>query len=580
MEVSKILSRILLEDYEQDGKKTQGIDMNDTSAVLNKVISGCGIEFLKGRPVNSMDTNNPLWSIFPGINKTGKKSLAWVSGKDGDQLIVVFGVQDPNITDQALLGYRVSQGQVPSRVTGGIGKNCRELQALSSVGQVQLSAYDKGRLDGYTQKRGATYTLAPPANPLGYTEYKMKDLLDDNNKPLLQNPGEGSVWIQTKSGTEQMGNVAKESYQYMKDQGLTTTKPAVGTFAAELGFTLQTLKDDIKSLTIDPNANLSEIYYPDPEMVNLYPDKQLCKTVIKKLSVCSGQGGEQESMKKFGSSCLTDLVKNKFTALMCANRNFIGGAIGLGDEYEQLLRSTSPTGLFKLNKAKGTAKYSSGVKTESIDLKINKILNEQHKKFSFNKKQDTNELVLEFYQEFYKTVVIDIKNRNPKGLNENVFGDIAGAFNFNLGGGLTQGIKEQIASYVVKMLGFDDKSYWSKALINAFANVEFKDFTRLFKDCKFASTILTKSLLEAYLDQFAAKSGFDSFIYKALKNIVTETAANTTPFMKLADLVSKLVCPILQQVQSEGLLSSLGGGMSGLMGGGDSKTPAPKTPAK
>jgi hypothetical protein len=149
-----------------------------------------------------------------------------------------------------------------------------------------------------------------------------------------------------------------------------------------------------------------------------------------------------------------------------------------------------------------------------------------------------------------------------------------------LGGGLTQGIKEQIASYVVKMLGFDDKSYWSKALINAFANVDFKDFPRLFKDCKFASLILTKSLLEAYLDQFAAKSGFDSFIYKALKNIVTETAANTTPFMKLSDLVSKLVCPILQQVQSEGLLSSLGGGMSGLMGGGDSKTPTAKTPAK
>jgi hypothetical protein len=50
--------------------------------------------------------------------------------------------------------------------------------------------------------------------------------------------------------------------------------------------------------------------------------------------------------------------------------------------------------------------------------------------------------------------------------------------------------------------------------------------------------------------------------------------------MKLSDLVSKLVCPVLQQVQSEGLLSSLGGGMSGLMGGGESKTPTAKTPAK
>jgi len=580
MNVSELLNKILLEQTEE-GKKTQGIDMNNTVGVLQKVQSGCGLEFIKNRPINSITKGDKLWSMFPGLSKTGKQSLAWVSGKDGDSLIVVMGTQDPNITSPALLGFRVVQGQIPKRIEGGVGQGCRELQDLSAVGQVMLSAYDESRLKGYMSKRGIAitdYSVVKPENTLGYKEIKMKDLLDDNGKPLLQNPGDGSVWIQTKSGTEKMGNVPKESYEYMSNQGLTTTKPPVGSFAANLGFTLQTLKDDIPSLTIDPNADLSEIYFPDPERINLYPDKNTCRTAIKKLAVCSGRGGEQEAMQKFKSSCMDNLVANKFTALMCQNRNFIGGAIGLGDEYDQLLRSTAPTGLFKLNKAKGTAKYSSGIKTESIESRINQILNEQHRNFTFNKKQDTNELVLEFYKDFYKTLVSDIRNR--KNINENVFGDIAGAFSFNLGGGLTQGIKEQIASYVVKMLGFDDKSYWSKALINAFANVDFKDFPRLFKDCKFASTILTKSLLEAYLDQFAAKSGFDSFIYKALKNIVTETAANTTPFLKLSDLVSKLVCPILKQVESEGLLSSLGGGMSGLMGGGDSKAPTSKKPAK
>jgi hypothetical protein len=584
MNVSTLLNKILLEQTEE-GKKTQGIDMNNTVGVLQKVQSGCNLEFIKNRPINSMSKGDKLWGMFPGLAKTGKQSLAWVSGKDGNNLIVVLGVQDPNLTSPGLLGFRVTQGQIPTRIEGGVGQGCRELQELSAVGQVMLSAYDESRLKGYMSKRGIAitdYSVVKPENTLGYKEIKMKDLLDDNGKPLLQNPGDGSVWIQTKSGTEKMGNVPKESYEYMSNQGLTTTKPPVGTYAAELGFTLQTLKDDIKSLTVDPNADLSEIYYPDPEnpemQAVLYPNKQACRNAIKKLAVCSKSGGEQEAMKQFGSSCMDRLVVNKFTALSCQNKNFIGGAIGLGDEYEQLLRSTAPTGLFKLNKAKGTAKYSSGIKTESVESRINQLLNEQHRKFTFNKKQDTNELVLEFYKDFYKTVVKDIRNR--KRINENILGDISSAFSFNLGGGLTQGIKEQIASYVVKMLGFDDKSYWSKALINAFANVDFKDFPRLFKDCKFASLILTKSLLEAYLDQFAAKSGFDSFIYKALKNIVTETAANTTPFMKLSDLVSKLVCPILQQVESEGLLSSLGGGMSGLMGGGESKTPTAKTPAK
>jgi hypothetical protein len=247
MDVSKILNRILLEQTENEGKQTQGININDTVGVLQKVQSGCNLDFIKNRPINSMTKGDKLWNIFPGLSKTGKQSLAWVSGKDGDNLIVVIGAQDPNITTPALLGYRVVSGQIPSRIEGGVGKNCRELQELSSVGQVMLSAYDKSRLDAYVKKRGATYTTARPENTLGYKEYKMKDLLDDNGQPLLQNPGEGSVWIQTKSGTEQMGNVAGESYKYMKDQGLTTTKPPVGSFAANLGFTLQTLKDDIPS---------------------------------------------------------------------------------------------------------------------------------------------------------------------------------------------------------------------------------------------------------------------------------------------------------------------------------------------
>ena len=201
MDVSTILNRILLEQTEE-GKQTQGIDINNTVGVLQKVQSGCNLEFIKNRPINSMSKGDKLWSMFPGLSKTGKQSLAWVSGKDGNNLIVVLGVQDPNLTSPGLLGFRVTQGQVPSRIEGGVGKDCRELQELSAVGQVMLSAYDKSRLDGYVAKRETTYTIARPENTMGYKEYKMKDLLDDNNKPLLQNPGEGSVWIQTKSGTE------------------------------------------------------------------------------------------------------------------------------------------------------------------------------------------------------------------------------------------------------------------------------------------------------------------------------------------------------------------------------------------
>ena len=124
MNVSTILRRILLEGPEE-GKATQGIDMNNTVGVLQKVQAGCNLGFLQNRPINSMTKGDKLWVAFPGLAKTGKQSLAWVSGKDGDNLIVVMGVQDPNITSPALLGFRVTQGQTPQRIEGGVGKGCR-----------------------------------------------------------------------------------------------------------------------------------------------------------------------------------------------------------------------------------------------------------------------------------------------------------------------------------------------------------------------------------------------------------------------------------------------------------------------
>ena len=72
-----------------------------------------------------------------------------------------------------------------------------------------------------------------------------------------------------------------------------------------------------------------------------------------------------------------------------------------------------------------------------------------------------------------------------------------------------------------------------------------------------ALLIITKSLLEAYLDKLAVEEGFDSFVYSAIKNMVTETAANTSAFKFLEDKVSQIVCPILSSL-SDIVLSQLG----------------------
>ena len=141
-------------------------------------------------------------------------------------------------------------------------------------------------------------------------------------------------------------------------------------------------------------------------------------------------------------------------------------------------------------------------------------------------------------------------------LNENVFGDVAGALGFGLGNKLFQGGKEVIAKKIIGYLGFDTNTFIGLLIVNLFANLEFKDYPIILKDCNKYTAIIVKSALEAWLDLAAQKMGggsMEGFVYSALKNTVTETAANTTVFKKLEKLASTMVCPLIEGIKEGGL---------------------------
>jgi hypothetical protein len=198
---------------------------------------------------------------------------------------------------------------------------------------------------------------------------------------------------------------------------------------------------------------------------------------------------------------------------------------------------------------------------ETLELKINKILNEEHKQFSFVKKDQPKfeqQLVEDLSTQLVLSAYFDLQKSLKKAtrLNENVFGDVAGALGSGLGNKLFQGGKEVIAKKIIGYLGFDTNTFIGLLVVNLFANLEFKDYPIILKDCNKYTAIIVKSALEAWLDLAAQKMGggsMEGFVYSALKNTVTETAANTTVFKKLEKLASSMVCPLIEGIKEGGL---------------------------
>lgn len=124
---------------------------------------------------------------------------------------------------------------------------------------------------------------------------------------------------------------------------------------------------------------------------------------------------------------------------------------------------------------------------------------------------------------------------------------------------VTQTLKGQIMKFALDKLGIvDSNSFMGLALRNTFANLEFKDYGRL-GDCDFVTPLLTKSILETFIDQMRVSAGMDSILFSALKETLTEAGANTEAFKTLEGYVSSFICPIVKQIADTFDLSAFTG---------------------
>jgi hypothetical protein len=127
------------------------------------------------------------------------------------------------------------------------------------------------------------------------------------------------------------------------------------------------------------------------------------------------------------------------------------------------------------------------------------------------------------------------------------------------GKAVTQTVKGQMMKFVLDKLGIvDSDSFMGLALRNTFANLEFKDYGKL-GDCAFVTPLLTKTILETFIDKMRVSAGMDSILFTALKETLTEAGANTEAFKSLEGYVASFICPIVKQIADTFDLSAFTG---------------------
>ena len=116
-------------------------------------------------------------------------------------------------------------------------------------------------------------------------------------------------------------------------------------------------------------------------------------------------------------------------------------------------------------------------------------------------------------------------------INESFFEWLSG-----LVGGTVSGIpgsvpqlgKEYVVDWFLKTLGLDTKSYLANVVSTAIGNISFKDYGKLFTDCRFTSEVLSQSVAEAFFKQMQSKSesasmGVGGILVGLLRNSVADT---------------------------------------------------------
>jgi hypothetical protein len=383
MNISKIVKKVLLEQGEENVK---GFDWNNQVEILKKATEYCsGYKKYFGAGVTALPPQ--LKPLFPELSKVDKVAKITYEDPKTKTKQLFFGIEDPNALvsggKKALLSYEVAVGKPPKKHRDGWGQECDALQNVEVLGIDTLPEEYQQTLQSFIQ-RNPTYVSKFNPNSAEYEKILYKDLIDpETKKPVLPGyTGGGYIWVRKGLSNKNIDIYGSLDKMLMANK-LTKKRPEdASSDEFNFAFLLSDIADDIPGLEVDDELKTTTIVWPAPGTI-VEPTKESCRAAIKKLSDCSKSAT--------GIGCRQNLFSNKITALMCGDKNFIGGSFGLKDEYAELLQDSGDFGLAKLNyarregvkRAKPTTDLT-GI-NESIRNKVSKYLNEEYKRRNFIK---------------------------------------------------------------------------------------------------------------------------------------------------------------------------------------------------
>jgi hypothetical protein len=332
--------------------------------------------------------DNQFKGIFPELATVDKVAKITYEDPATKTTYLFFGVEDTNAVSsagkKALLGYEVRIGKSPRKFDDGWGQECDALQKVTALGTDELPAEYEALLKSFIGRNPKYYSEFNP-NSAEFEKVMYKDLVDPQTGQLVLKgyTGPGYLWVR-KGLSNQDIDVYKSLNKMLATNNLTTVRPEdVSSDEFNFAFLLSDITDDLPGLEVDNELKTSTIVWPSPGTI-VEPTKESCRAAIKKLSDCSKSTS--------GIGCRQNLFANKITALLCGDKKFVGGAIGLKDEYASLLQDTGDYGLSNLNYARreGVKRAKVGVTDqapirENINSRVSKFLNEEFKRRNFLK---------------------------------------------------------------------------------------------------------------------------------------------------------------------------------------------------
>lgn len=131
------------------------------------------------------------------------------------------------------------------------------------------------------------------------------------------------------------------------------------------------------------------------------------------------------------------------------------------------------------------------------------------------------------------------------------FMDLFGQIGHSGGVGIIETFKKYVFKFFVSKFGVDPNSFMGLVLSNAFANLSFTDYKKVFRDCEFTSNLVAESLIDTLIEQMRGKVGLDSVTYSVLQDALVDAFKTQSTVQTIAEKIHGPICDIVGEAREK-----------------------------